>query len=224
MIRKNVAGQFLYVVAVKTADGTALTGATISGFRSIDGAAQAAITGTITELANGQYKVALSQADTNGNNIGFLFTASGMIPVGFVVITTAADPTDSVRFGLSALPAAAAGANGGLPTGDANGRVGVQVGTGTGQINSSGGKVPATVAAADVSGNPSVNAAQIGGAAAALDTNNLLKVDVEDWKGAAAPSGDPWSTALPGSYGPGTAGRILGTYVQTGAGNNYLGQ
>lgn len=153
MLRKNVAGQFLYIVAVKASDGTALTGATISGYRSIDGAAQAAITGTITELANGQYKVALSQADTNGNNIGFLFTATSMIPVGYTVITTAADPTDAVRFGLTALPNANAGANGGLPTGDANARVAVQVGTGAGQINSSGGKVPATLASTDVTGN-----------------------------------------------------------------------
>ena len=84
------------------------------------------------------------------------------------------------------LPTAVPAANGGLPTVDANNNVhGLQVGTGTGQINSSGGKVPATVAAADVSGNPSVNAAQIGGQAVALDTNNLLKVDVEDIHGTA---------------------------------------
>jgi hypothetical protein len=34
----------------------------------------------------------------------------------------------------------------------------------------------------------SVNVAQIGGVAVQLDAQNLLKVDVEDWKGAAAPA------------------------------------
>lgn len=39
----------------------------------------------------------------------------------------------------------------------------VEIGTAAGQINASGGKVPATVAAADVSGTLDVNAAQVGG-------------------------------------------------------------
>jgi hypothetical protein len=124
MLRKNVASQFVYLCAVKAADGTALTGATILGYRSIDGAAQASITGTITELANGQYKVALSQADVNGNDIGFHFTNASMIPIGITVVTTAADPTDGVRFGLTSLPNAAAEAAGGLYT----------RGTGAGQV------------------------------------------------------------------------------------------
>jgi hypothetical protein len=100
---------------VKAADGTALTGATVTAKRSIDGAAQASCTGTVSEDALGQYHLALSQADTNGNDIGYLFTATGAIPVHLMVVTTAADPTDTVRFGLTALPSVASGSAGPSP-------------------------------------------------------------------------------------------------------------
>ncbi len=45
----------------------------------------------------------------------------------------------------------------------------LKVGTGTGEVNLSSGKVPATLAAADVSGNPSVNVTQISGDSVAAD-------------------------------------------------------
>lgn len=105
MYRKNVSGQYLYFAMIKASDGSALTGASVTGKRAIDGAAQGSVTGTISEEAGGQYKIALSQADTNGNNIGFLFTASTAVPVSISIVTTAADPTDATRFGLSSLPA-----------------------------------------------------------------------------------------------------------------------
>jgi hypothetical protein len=119
MYRKNVASQYLYFEAVNASTGAAMTGLTIASFtkkRSIDGGAQADCTGTISEVGTGQYVLALSQADINGNNIGFSFGYSGMVPVSFCVLTTAADPTDAVHFGLSSLPNAAAEASGGLPT------------------------------------------------------------------------------------------------------------
>lgn len=53
------------------------------------------------------------------------------------------DPYDAVRAGLTALPNVAAGASGGLPTGDASGRVSVQSGTGTGQLDITSGVVKA---------------------------------------------------------------------------------
>lgn len=106
MYRKNVAGQFLYFALVNATTGAALTGASVTGKRGIDGAAQASVTGTITEDAGGQYHLALSQADTNGNNIGLLFTATNAIPVSISIVTTAADPTDATAFGLSRIDAA----------------------------------------------------------------------------------------------------------------------
>ncbi len=62
------------------------------------------------------------------------------------------DGTRIVPLG-SVLPAAAAAASGGLPTVDGSNGVKVSVGTGTGQVNVASGKVPATLASTDVTGN-----------------------------------------------------------------------
>lgn len=123
MYRKNVASQHLPFCLVNASSGAALTGATVTARRSLDGAAQASATGSVSELGNGQYNLALSQADTNGNQIGILLTATNAIPVHFTLVTTAADPTDPMRFGLTALPNAAAGAATGLITAGATGNV-----------------------------------------------------------------------------------------------------
>lgn len=100
MLRKNTAGQFLHVAAVNATTGAALTGATISVRRCIDGTFAAAGATVTEDTGLGFYKVALTQADTNGNNLAFFFTATNMIPVQMTVITTACDPT-STAFGLS---------------------------------------------------------------------------------------------------------------------------
>lgn len=85
MLQKNTAGQFLYFVLVKASDGTALTGASPAGVKSGDGAAQGAVTGSFTEQGGGQYEFTLSQADTNYDEAGFLFTAATAIPVNLTV-------------------------------------------------------------------------------------------------------------------------------------------
>ncbi len=79
-MRKNVAGQKLYFRLMLAADNTAATGKTVTAKRSIDGAAQGSVTGSITEDGLGQYHLNASQADTNGNDIGFLFTAASCRP------------------------------------------------------------------------------------------------------------------------------------------------
>lgn len=125
MLRKNVAGQFIYLAAVNATTGAALTGATISGRRALDGTF-AALGATITEDTGlGFYKVAFTQADTNGNNNGYFFTATNMVPIEITVVTTAADPTDAVRFGLTALPNAVVAAIGGLLTAPTTANVGL---------------------------------------------------------------------------------------------------
>lgn len=114
MLRKNVAGQFLHFTGIVASTGAVLTGATFTYRRCIDGTF-AAGGGTITEdTGTGFYKVALAQADTNGNDLGFFFTATTAVPVAINVITTAADPTDAVRLGLTGLANAVPGAAGGL--------------------------------------------------------------------------------------------------------------
>lgn len=115
MYRKNTAGTITFAM-IDAATGAGTAGLTVTGVRSIDGGAQAAVTGTFTSLGGGQYKFAAAAGDLNGNNIGFLFTATGMIPVNVNVTTTAADLSDGVRQGLTSLPNATPGASGGLPT------------------------------------------------------------------------------------------------------------
>jgi len=100
MFRKNTAGQFIHVQGVDSTTGGIKSGVTWTVRRCIDGAFAAA-TGTATEDGTtGWYKFALSQADTDGNNIGFNFTGTGAIPQTVNIVTTACDPT-SAAFGLS---------------------------------------------------------------------------------------------------------------------------
>lgn len=106
MYRKNTATQYIYFGLVNATSGAALTGATVTAYRALDGNAQASATGTTTELGNGQYRFNLSQADTNANNGSYLFTATNAIPVEKTVVFTAADPTDATAFGISRLDAA----------------------------------------------------------------------------------------------------------------------
>lgn len=105
----------------------------------------------------GVYELGLDNNGLVSGSKAVVYMLSGfasMAPVLLEIQLTNTDVNDGVHFGLTALPNAAAAANGGLPTVDANNNIhGLQVGTGTGQLNSSGGKVPATLAAADISGN-----------------------------------------------------------------------
>lgn len=121
-LSKNTAGQTVAFGLVSASTGAALTGATVSVRRCLDGTFGAA-GGTVTEDANGLYKFAPTQADTNADQVAYFFTASGAVPVCYNLRTTAANMADAMRFGLTALPNVNAGANGGLPTGDASGRV-----------------------------------------------------------------------------------------------------
>jgi hypothetical protein len=101
MLRKNVAGQFIYFAGINATTGAFLTGATFSGRRAIDGTFDA-IGGAISEdTGTGFYKVALTQADTNGNDIAFFFTATNAVPVCMTVLATAANPSDVTAYGLT---------------------------------------------------------------------------------------------------------------------------
>lgn len=138
MFIKNTAGQFIHFQGVDSSTGGIKSGVSWTVRRCIDGTFAAA-TGTATEDGTtGWYKFAMSQADTNGNNIGFNFTGTGAVPQTVNIITTTLNPYDSVRFGMTALPNAAAEAAGGLYTRgtgagqiaqDANGNVRVNVDT-----------------------------------------------------------------------------------------------
>lgn len=129
MFRKNTASQFIHFQGVDISTGGIKSGVTWTVRRCIDGTF-AAGGGTVTEdSTNGWYKYAMSQADTNGNDIGFNFTGTGAVPQTVNIVTTAADPTDAVHFGLSALPNTACTTNASLITS----------GSGTDQLTVSGG-------------------------------------------------------------------------------------
>ena len=101
---------------------------------------------------------------------------------------------------------------------DANGRLRIVDGTGTGELDTSSGLVGvASIAANAVS-------------ASALATDAVNEIVDQVWRetladhsgtsgstaealSAAGGAGDPWITALPGAYGAGSAGFLVGTYL-----------
>ncbi len=89
MYKKGVSGQFLYFSLTSVFSGNAVAGASgsVSGRRCVDGGAMSLLSGNIVEDAGGLYHANLYDWDTSGNNIGFLFTASGCAPVTFSVVT-----------------------------------------------------------------------------------------------------------------------------------------
>jgi len=203
MFLKNTAGQFIHLQGVDSATGGIKSGVTWTVRRCIDGTF-AAGGGTVTEDGTtGWYKYAMAQADTNGNNIGFNFTGSGAVPQTVNIVTTSLNPYDAVRFGMTALPNAAAEAAGGLYT----------RGSGAGQINqNANGQVDSrTVAmAADV-----VTAAAI--ANAAIDAATFAAGAV-DAAALAADAGTEiaaavWDRDATLSQTQGTFGQVLGDSV-----------
>jgi hypothetical protein len=115
-MRKNTAGQVVAFQAVSTTDGSAVTTGTPVVYYTIDGGTQGTGAGTSTHEGNGCWSYAPAQAETNGNHVAFTFILTGAVSQTVNLYPVAFDPTDSVRIGLTALPNAAAGAAGGLPT------------------------------------------------------------------------------------------------------------
>jgi hypothetical protein len=119
MYRKNVASQSVWAQMNATADGAALTtGVTVKvayAGNYGDGA------GACTHRGGGLWEYVFDQAETNHDQFGYQFNHATGVSKGGTIIPTAANPTDAVRFGLTALPNAAADAAGGLPISDAGG-------------------------------------------------------------------------------------------------------
>lgn len=96
MLQKNVANQYVFFGLVNASTGAGLAGATVSGVRTLDTGAQGAVTGTFDNLGGGQYRFNASQADTNGNFVGYFFTATNAVPVSANFITIAATAVTGV--------------------------------------------------------------------------------------------------------------------------------
>ena len=58
-------------------NGTPATGLTVTATRSLDGAAFASCTNSVSEISGGAYTISLSAADLNGNDCLLKFSASG---------------------------------------------------------------------------------------------------------------------------------------------------
>lgn len=88
-IQKNVAyNNFTFLLVLSSDHVTPATGKTITATRSIDGAAFGACTNSATEIgATGVYKINLSAADLNGDNIMLSFAATAS-DTRFVAIVT----------------------------------------------------------------------------------------------------------------------------------------
>jgi hypothetical protein len=142
----------------------------------------------------------------------YLRGATNMAPVVAELEIVDVDIYDSTRFGLTALPNAAAEASGGLATLSAaqssNGTIPVNLKTIAGQTANAAAAVtfPASI------GTSTLDAA--GAADAVWDeilSGHLSTGSTGAALNAAGSSGDPWTTSLPGAYGTGTAGYIIGT-------------
>lgn len=108
-------------------DGTPITSGTVTGYRTIDGGAQTALTGTFAHEGNGQWSISsLTTTEMDGATIGLLLLHADAQPLNINLITVPVDVA-AIKTKTDYLPSAAAGANGGLPTVDANNRIaGVQ--------------------------------------------------------------------------------------------------
>ena len=76
---KNVAGQYIAFNAVSSTDGSAVTTGTPVVYATIDNGTQSAVTNTPVHKGNGDWTLALTQAETNGDHISFTMVLTGAI-------------------------------------------------------------------------------------------------------------------------------------------------
>lgn len=93
---KNTAGQVLHF-SMFTPAGVAITTGTVNSFVTLDGGTQASgAGGTVTHEGNGQWSYTPTQAETNADSIGFLFTHTSGVPVNLQVYTVSAAVEDAI--------------------------------------------------------------------------------------------------------------------------------
>lgn len=86
-IKKNTATNGFTFVMTDATTHAPKTALTVTATRSLDGAAFAACTNSVTEVATGTYTINLSAADTNANHIMLRFTATGADDLNIAIIT-----------------------------------------------------------------------------------------------------------------------------------------
>ena len=113
---KDTGGQFLYGVLVNKDDGSAITtGATLD--LALDGSDPVAAQATLTHRAKGLWEAALSQSDTDGEIIGYVWGGTNVVPHGGTVVTVEyeRDAISDLQTSLNLLLAWVAAGGGGPP-------------------------------------------------------------------------------------------------------------
>lgn len=87
---------------ISRADGSAIINGTVNGYVTIDGGVQQALTNTPDHEGNGQWSVALTAPEMDGDIVGLLFTHVDAVPAQFT-IATVSDPDYSYITGISSL-------------------------------------------------------------------------------------------------------------------------
>lgn len=116
----------VFLLVSSTDHVSGVTGATVTVTLSKNGGSFASASGTVSEIGSGWYSLGGSGLATDLGTLGPLVlhaTATGADPTDSLFTVVPWNPFDGTRLGLTALPNATAGANGGLPTGNASGQV-----------------------------------------------------------------------------------------------------
>ena len=116
MLFKNVASQGVYLFLIDSSTGAGKTGdaSNISVTISLDGGATSAASNSVSEIGGGVYTLTLTQGETAADRVAIIPSSSTASVVGSPIIAYTTG---------GAVPAAAAGGNGGLPTVDASNHV-----------------------------------------------------------------------------------------------------
>lgn len=212
-MKKNVASQRIGAQLVSATDGSAFTG-TVTVYVTGDAGTQAigsVGSGVCTHEGNGYHTYAPAQAETNYDLVAFTFIGTGAVPATVQVYTAFPQTGDS--FGL--IGATGSGLTS-LATQVSVNTIDDFLDTEIAAIKAKTDNLPASPAA--VSDIPTVGqiADQVWDEAIA---GHLTAGTTGLALNSAGSAGDPWSTALPGAYGAGTAGQIVGDYLNAAVGD-----
>lgn len=207
------------VIPIFMADSASPTigksGLTLSVTLSKNGAAFAPATGTVTELTLGHYYLMPSAADAG--TLGPLVvraTAPGAVEFVTAYRVVAFDPYSAVNLGLTNLDTAissrstysggpVASVTAPVTVGTNNDKTGYAI---AGNVTVGGyasGQDPATL----------VLDATAASHNAANSVGSMINAPGTGGSSAVTTTGDPWAAPLPGAYAPGTAGALLGGWV-----------
>jgi hypothetical protein len=198
--------------------------------------------GACTHEGNGYHTYAPSQAETNGDLVAFTFTGTGAVPQTVQVYTRGGLSTqekadvnteaDTAASDYGALKPTTAGRTLDVSAGGEAGLDWANIGSPTTAVNLSGtnidvDQVVGSVAAGGITASSlaadAITAAKIAADVSAEIADAVWEEDLSDHSGtvgsvaealnAAGSAGDPWTTALPGAYGSGSAGKIIGDNI-----------